>query len=360
VAKLLRSLLHRRIKNLVNWKPLENPRAGYSIVIGSNTPLAEMLGANLKMLQRQRLDHLDQIIIVLDRPIDQMPYPVEQQLRNDFPNLPLHFIYYTQRQSDILRSVARPWVYAWLSWCLGMAAARTRYCLLHDFDAMLINPDIIESRYAESLKRRVEYCGVKNYLGNGIVPADGLAVTFELMFDLAFIRNRFQPIELANTVGMYKGRAVDFDIMLYAQSKAGTACTSEVAEDDMVHPQQVICQFTSLIQKGVLPPGKCNLLIVPYFLYLANKPQFLRSTRIELGRISSGNRAHKDGLPFFGKTLDLSQFTVTHVDWIARQAFQLDRAINGAVTPEISDFFNAVRQVVEPRQHTDMTELVPA
>src|SRR6185312_13798282 len=101
----------------------------------------------------------------------------------------------------------------------------------------------------------------------------------------------------------------------------------------------------------ILPPGNCNLLIVPYFLYLANKPQFLRSTRIELGRISAGARPHKAGLPFFGRTLDLSQFTVTHVEWIARQAFQLDRALTGSVRPEITDFFAAVREVIEDGNH---------
>jgi hypothetical protein len=360
LAKTCRTLIHRRIKNLVSWEPLKNPKPGYSVVIGCNTPLAEMLGANLKMLQRQRLENLDRIIIVLDRPKDQMPYPVEQHLRQQFPTLPLRFIYYTPRQSNTVRAVSQPWVYAWLSWCLGIAAARTRYCFLHDFDAMLINPEIIESRYRDIRNKQVEYCGVKSYLGNGIHPTDQLAVTFELMFDLAFVRSRFLPIELANTVDIYKGRGVDFDTMLYAQSKGGTAMTSEVADDDMVHPQQVICQFTSLTQKGVLPPGNCNLLIVPYFLYLADRPQFLRSTHIELGRIASGSRSLRDGIPFFGRRLDLSQFTAVHIDWITRQAFCLERAVNGFVRPEVSEFFTAVRDVVEVHEHQPSRDLVPA
>ncbi len=96
---------------------------------------------------------------------------------------------------------------------------------------------------------------MKYYLGNGLAPADRLAVTFELMFDLAFVRRHFRPIELANTVDTYKGRGVDFDTMLYAQSKAGSAFTAEVSDQPMVHPQQVICQFTQLMQTNTLTPG---------------------------------------------------------------------------------------------------------
>ncbi|HEY8750458.1 MAG TPA: hypothetical protein VIM11_20910 [Tepidisphaeraceae bacterium] len=360
LAKAHRTLIHRRIKNLVKWQPLESPQAGYSIIIGCNTPLAEMLGANLKMLERQRLDHLEQILIVLDQPKDQIPIAIEQQLREAFPKLPLQFIYYTATQSNTARVVSQPWVYAWLSWCLGMAAARTRHCFLHDFDAMLINPEIIESRYAQIRDCQAEYCGVKYYLGNGLHPSDALAVTFELMFDLAFVRSRFHPIELANTVNMYKGRGVDFDTMLYAQSKDGRAVMSAVTDDDMVHPQQVICQFTSLTQRNILPPGNCNLLIVPYFLFLADKPEFLRSTRTELSRIATGDSPFGTGIPFFGRRLDLSQFTATHIDWIANQSFSLERAVNGFVRPEVTDFFAAIRDVVEDHAQPVEHELVPA
>ncbi len=111
--------------NLANWQPLENPRRGYSIVIGCNTPLAEMLGANLKMLERQRLENLDRIFIVLDQPRSQMHFRSNRNCAS-FPDLPLHFIYYTDHQSETARKVGQPWVYAWLSWCLGIGAAKRR------------------------------------------------------------------------------------------------------------------------------------------------------------------------------------------------------------------------------------------
>ncbi len=176
-------------------------------------------------------------------------------------------------------------------------------------------------RIAES---GAEYCGVKYYLGNGLTPADKLAVTFELMFDLAFVRRHFRPIELANTVDRYEGRGVDFDTMLYAQSRAGTAFTAEVSDGDMVHPQQVICQFTQLMQKNTLPPGNCNLLIVPYFLYLADKPESLRGMQSELTRIDDGLQAIEEGVAFFGRRLALAHYSVKHIDWLAGQAYALE------------------------------------
>ncbi len=112
----------------------ENPRRGYSIVIGCNTPLAEMLGANLKMIERQRLENLDRIFHRARSAAigDALPDRICNCARAF--DLPLRFVYYTDHQSETARKVGQPWVYAWLSWCLGIAAARTRYCFLHDFD----------------------------------------------------------------------------------------------------------------------------------------------------------------------------------------------------------------------------------
>ena len=346
-AKAFRSVLHQRIQELVTWDALPSPREGYSIVIGCNTPLAEMLGANLNMLERQNLDHLDRIYVVMDSPREQMPFDVEAELGKRFPTLPLHFLYYTPLQARTLRKLGHPWIYAWLSWCLGMSAARTRYCFLHDFDAMLITPDIIESRYQQIVARSAQYCGVKYYLGNGITPDDALAVTFELMVDLKFVRENFRPIELANTVDKFRGRAVDFDILLYAQSKAGTAFAIPLRDEGMVHPQQVICQFTSLMQKNTLPPGNINLLIVPYFLHLAGNPSLLRDSTDALEQIASGRRAFDQGLPFYNRRLDLSIYTLNHIDWIAGQCYTLERAVNGVINPEVREYFVRLRGVIE-------------
>jgi hypothetical protein len=290
------------------------------------------------------MENLDRIIVVFARPKEEIPCPIEQQMRQAHPSLPLEFIYYSPTQARVSKSVAKTWVYSWLSWCLGMAASRTQYCLLHDFDAMLVKPDIIESRYDEIRRRGVEYCGVRNYIGNGINSEDGLVVTFELMFDVAFVRRTFRPVELVNIIDIYKGRSVDFDSLLYIQTKAGKSVILEIAEEDMVHPQQVICQFTDLTQrKGWIPPESNNLLFVPYFLYVAGRPESLASTREELRQLSH------DHLAFFGQQMDLSRLSVSHVDWISKQAQRLEAAVAGSVRADVHEYLSALRAYVERR-----------
>lgn len=343
-AKVRGELTRRRIDQLVQWAPIQQPTSGYSIVIGCNTPLAQMLGANLNMLQRQRLDHLDRVIIVFDTPRRRIPGDIETEARGAFPRLPLEFVYYTDDQVCQCARLNHPWINCWLSWCLGLAAAPSRYCLLHDFDAMLIRPDIIEQRYRAIRGQGTQYCGVRNYVGNGITASDGLLVTFEMLFDLEFVRRHFAPIDLFNKVGTYRGRRVEFDTFLYPQTKAGQGFILEIPESDMVHPSQVICQFEQLRRwRGFIPPERNNLLMIPYFLYLGGKTQMMHDTTRDLRQAT---RRRSSGIEFFGQTMNLSRLSAQHAQWISKQAFQLDCAVAQTVRSDVAEYFSSIADFV--------------
>jgi len=343
LARTRRALLRAAIRPLVTWEPVSEPRDGYTIVVGCNTPLAEMLAANLHMLGRQRLANLDRIVVVFDEPKSQMPFAAEEAMRRAYPELPLEFAYYTRRQARVCRMIGFAWVNCWLSWCIGIAAARSRYCLLHDFDAMLIDPEIVESRYEEIRRREAQYCRVRNYIGNGIEATDGLVVTFEMMFDLEFLRRTFHPIDLYNSIGRLDGRTVDFDTFLYPQRKAGISFVLGVPEQDMVHPSQVICQFSGLMNsRDYVPPETNNLLMIPYFLFLAGKPESMTSTRreLELAKLQFGR-----SIQFFGRRMNLSRLSDSHARWLEKQAFRLEQATAGRVRQDVSDYFGAIKAV---------------
>ena len=223
LKQLSRLPILRTIERLTQWQPLDHPEEGYSIIIGCNTRLARMLGCNLKYLARQNLTHLDRILIILDRPRDEMADDIEPVIRSRFPRLPLEVVY-TKMQRRICSTIRWPWVRSWLSWSIGIGRLNTRYGFLHDFDAMLLRPDIIEERFRAIRERGHQYIGVRFYDGNGVVPEDELATTFELMFDAQFVRQAFAPLNyLFNQVARFKGRRVEFDTFLYAQSRHGKA-----------------------------------------------------------------------------------------------------------------------------------------
>lgn len=339
-VKLRRSVIRQLIRPLTRWKRLDNPREGYSIVIGCNVPLVRMISCNLRFLSQQNLEHAEQIFIVLDRPRDQMPDDIEDAVRQRFPSLPLRFLYYGRLQSAICGAIGWPWVQCWLSWALGIARVGTRYAVLHDFDAMLLRPGILEERYQAIRARQHQYVGARFYDGNGVTPEDGFATTFELVFDAAHVRNTLRPIDLFSHVTRYKGRRVDLDTFLYAQSLGGTASVLPILEEDMVHPSQLICQFSDFLEgrRGVRKSN--NLLLVPYFLYAGDEPDVLRSVTAELERNVGST------ISYFGKPLDLSGLDPDLLRWLAKQAFRVESAIAGDVRPEVSRYFTAIDRFV--------------
>jgi len=344
-ARFTRLLLKTAIRGLLRWRPLADPKPGYTVIIGCNSGLATMLKANLRMLAMQDRSNLDKIIIVFDAPKDKIAVPIEDYARHTFPELPLEFRYYTQWQYEVTRSISWGWVYAWLSWCTGIANVRTRYALLHDFDALLIRGDILEERYQKILAERVEYLGVRYYEGAGVTADDKLAVTFELMFDAAFVRSRFRPIELFNHPTRFKGRRVEFDTFLSAQSQAGTASIHPIDEDSMVHPTQMICQFTDFMnRRNYTPPLETTLPMIPYFCHLAGDSTLLLSISGSFSRASDGV------VEFWGRPLSLGRLNPDMAAWLKKQAYRLELALTGDVRPEVSRYFEGIEALARGRQ----------
>src|SRR5690606_13148158 len=86
--------------------------------------------------------------------------------------------------------------YSWLSWCLGLAEVKTRHALLHDFDAFPLDPGFFSERYRLIRETGVEYLGIQPYVVNGYRAVEGFAATWEMMFDAAFFRERFRPLDV--------------------------------------------------------------------------------------------------------------------------------------------------------------------
>ena len=222
-----------------------------------------------------------------------------------------------------------------MSWCLGIAATKTRYALLHDFDAMLIRPGILEDRYQAIKQRGDEYVGMTYYNGNGVVPDDKLVTTFELIFDAEFARRQLRPIDVFNNVKYTNGKMIKFDTFLYTQSRKGKISTLPIPVEEMVHPSQVITEFTELLS-GRSNRGMGNCLFVAYFMFASNYEEPLRET---VAVLESGQWPN---IPFFGKTLDLSRLTEVHTAWIVKQVATLETAMVGEVRPLAREFINAI------------------
>lgn len=351
-AKVKRTPLLSVIRPLVRWQPLTDPRPGYTLVISCAAPLAPMLMANLAAVAKQDLTGLDRIIINFDLPADMVVVPIEQRLQASFPDLPLQFRYFSRRQALVTRLIDWAWVYNWLCWCDGVASARTRYVMLHDLDAMPIQTDFFRSRYEAIRDRKLEFLGAMVYKSHGLIAEDNIMATFELMFDAAYVRQHFKPIQMFKRIQMHGGRSVDLDLFLHPQTVENRREFMDYEREQMVHPNQMISQFTSHVGSRArsIPPQTNNLMLVPYYLFIAGEVQLLESLTRQL-------KATTDGvIEVFGKPLDVSKLTATHAGWLREQAFRLDAAVASEVRPQVRVYWDTINELAGGETASKPTE----
>lgn len=331
---LSRGAMAWMIRGLVDWKPMAAPEEGYTVLIGCASRLAPLLKANLALLARLDLSNARKILVVVDAAKEDLGAAFEDQCRAVSDALPLEFLYYDAGQLRVARRIEWGWVYSWLSWCKGIAACTTRHAFLHDFDALLLGPRILEERYAAIRERGVQYLGIDFYRGLGIERVDGLARTFELMFDAAHVREHHRPIELFNRVGRLSGKRVEFDTLLYPQARAGRSDVLRLDETLLVHPSQMICQYVDFVAgRGV--PWNNNLLMIPYYELLGGDPRLFDAVRAQL----VGGKKRPE---LWGRELVVGRLSPRHAAWMEKQASRLEAVVEGGTRASVAEYFGAV------------------
>jgi hypothetical protein len=251
--------------------------------------------------------------------------------------IPHRIICYGKWQRRVADFVHWPWVNSWLSWTIGLADTTTRHAVLQDLDAMLIKPTFLEERYRFITEQNCQYVSTRWYNGNGLEPADEFCTTFELFFDVDYVRKHCRPVDLFNHISLFDGRSVDFDTFLYVQSRGGTRRRLEPGDLDMVHPAELICQFRYWIQDDHRFNLRAHgLPILLYFLWLGGETKpLVESTK--LLRESSDK-----ALTLRGKPIPIDQIQPDYMAWLIEQITRLETAVAGAVRPEVTQFIDGI------------------
>lgn len=341
-ARLRRAPMVSRLRGLVEWRPLRDPEEGYTVVIGCMAALPDVAVMNLNLIRRMRTPSLRRVILVFDRPAPEMPEGLLGRIESARGEVPVTVLNYSERQHAVARSIQWGWVYAWMSWATGIAHATTRHVLLHDLDAMPVNPDFFERRYRLARDSGKAFFGIRWYKGNGIEPEDELTTTFEMVLDAQAVRARTRPIDGFNDIRTHNGRTVDLDTFLGSQIILGSSGQAPIDEGDMVHPSQMICQYTDLIAgRNTAPMPKTNLPLVPAYMHLGGQSEPMRAIIRHL------ETAGTHSLPFMGRQLDVSRLTAHHWAWLERETRKLGEAVTGEVGPELDRYLGLMRERVE-------------
>ncbi len=337
-ARIKRFICRCLIRPLMRWGPLERPAPGYTIVVACHARFPEMLIASLRLLAGQDLANMSRLIVTFDAPRDATLAGFERRMRDEFPLFRMLFLYQTRFQALVLRAIRWGWVDCWLSYCKGIARSETRYVMLHDMDAMLFRPGLVEERYATIRERGDQFLGYGWYTANGVRDCDRLVIIVEMICDCEFLRNRFRPIDLFNRVTIRDGVTMDLDTLLYPQTLAEGKSIRPLSEADWAHPGQIISQFTYLASgRGYIPPETNQLFYIPYFLYLGGVADALADFGGTLSR-SDPRR-----VSFFGHDMDMRLMSIRHLKWVIKNILRMENAIAGGVRPEVRRYLEAIQ-----------------
>jgi hypothetical protein len=347
-ARLKRLPMELTLRDQVTWEPMVSPEPGYTPIVGCMASIPDVALANVRLMSRMDLTNAREVILVFDRPPELMPEGFAARLEEARGSMPVRLLHYSPQQHAAAERIKWGWVYAWMSWTTGIKHALTRHVILHDLDAMPTDPTFFERRYRMALDRSATFFGIRWYKGNGVLHEDRLTTTFEMVMDAARVREATRPFDGFNKITVFNGRSVDFDTFLYTQSKLMESDQAPIDEDDVVHPSQMICQYTDLLAGRVPGPvANTNLPLMPAYMLLGGRGELLHEITDHLAQGGG------DSLPFVGARLDISAISRKHLDWLDKQARRLETAATGAVRPEVEHYLELLRRRIESRPTPD-------
>ncbi len=321
-AKVQRELLRTRIRNVVKWSHLgdKEQESGYSILIGMASKLPSILRANLICIGRHLATPPRQVLIVVDNVEGSLPEGFETSVAKDFPDLRIKFLYYSLKQSLMAERIKLPFVYSWLSWCIGFKEARTKHVLIHDYDALILG-EALWKRYERFSHGDSAIQGISWYTVNGFTENDHLATTFEAFVDLFWIRS-FPPIMLFNKVGILGDRSVDYDTLLDMQQNYLEKTKRSIVPmslHDLVHPSQMIHQYTMFRKKPGAQLPSWSIIMIPFFNYLGGDKNALTTA----GQAIQNSGENAVNLLGDGVIINFSTLKIDNVDWALKQMVEV-------------------------------------
>ena len=129
------------------------------------------------------------------------------------------------------------------------------------------------------------------------------------------------PVDLFNKFEIIDGRSIDFDTTLdfqYRKSKAEERTVVQMSLDELIHPSQMICQYTMFRRYPARLLPCFSIPMIPFFDYLSNTGKSLTGPT---GVLENGHLSDLDLLGD-GTRINLSMLNVAHVDWLLKQIAQ--------------------------------------
>ena len=193
------------------WKPMTDPRPGYSILLGTPWDLVHLLPVNLRFIERMDLTDLDQLFVVFDRCHRDGMDEVEADMKRRFPSLPLRFMHYPEKPGRLVERLDISTFYNSMNTVLALSECRTRHYLLHDFDLYPIDPSYFRGMYEAMRDDDLHFTGLEFTPFYELTEDDAVIGTWALGMDAEWVRSKWRPIHCFHKMHKYDGRWIKLD-----------------------------------------------------------------------------------------------------------------------------------------------------
>ena len=321
---------------LLRWDRLDDPRPGYSIVLGTPWALRHLLEVNLCFVSRTDLTGLDCVIVVFDR--------VEQPGAEDFiatireklaNSVPLTFRFHEQRAGRLIRGINQSKFYASMNWTTGIKHCATQYAIMHDFDLYPLVPEYFRS-IVEAMEANLwRFSGAQHTHFDGLTEEDALLGTWSLGIDVRWLRANYRPTDCFHAVAQVNGRRVDLDAFSLIQSNTPQrGLAPGIGEASFAHVRN-LCSTHLRFQKGERPKVVWRLHYLWYLQSLCGNEENMRAATASMQSASSPTLCVGEC------RVDFSNTRTTCANVLRDELTVMEHAVHGAVRPEVADFVDA-------------------
>jgi hypothetical protein len=310
-----------------SWSKLEQPLSdGYTLLMPIPYDLPVLLDLSVRVAEYLNDENLREILVIPD-------YPT-QEFRDCYHKIvkqkPLYRLLEMPHTHKLVgRLINRPGVYHFLQIFNGVNQARSKYCYLHDADAILVMKDFVENQYLVSEKEQYSVLGAELPRDNQLRLDGGTVVaTWEMMARTDWYR-RFPPYLHKSHTDQWEGKMRSFDTTIYPQwltdtKEIGLDCNERNLSSGFVHVPYTVSTFRKF--KGVSGPYEdkyCNLLFLRVLIDV-----------LEMSDYDHQIPVYEDLL----KGIKMEDALVTYTSDIARKWFYITRdRMNYLLT---TNFFN--------------------
>jgi len=330
----------------LRWSPLNYSNSGYTVIIGVPWQMWELVDIPLLSLQCADRTGCQEVILSLDTTANRFlrhasHQEIEKKIQS-YSDLNPRLIFYNKWQYFVSRIFRWNWIDCWLTWAIGIAEARTRFALLHDFDAVVIDPKFLLNHFNLIRERNSVFVGIQNDDRFNRYGKKDIFMTIELMVDIYFLKSQYAPIDLFNRLRTLDADLVVCDILRDVQLSTPPEDRTfhALQKGQVVHPSQLVSHWHKMNRslKTFEPIGYSSILIIPYFRHLTGDSAPLT----DLTKAIRSGHLH---VKFEGGSLSLNKLDQAGCDWISEQIEMLESYFSEKITTLVIEYCESIRSI---------------